>query len=104
MDLRRDQLVRYNLRAQDVNDAVTTGLADRLAESGGLGRGLHRGGLRHLRPRDSLTLKHTLQTRLWLQVAVSSCAALLLLVYCSYPVDFPISRIADYARRLATRK
>ena len=27
MDLRRDQLVRYNLRAQDVNDAVTTGLA-----------------------------------------------------------------------------
>jgi len=29
--------------------------ADRLAESGGLGRGLHRGGLRHLRARDPLT-------------------------------------------------
>jgi heavy metal efflux system protein len=27
MDLRRDQLVRYNLRAQDVNDAVATALA-----------------------------------------------------------------------------
>lgn len=30
MDLRRDQLVRYNLRAQDVNDAVTTGLAGKM--------------------------------------------------------------------------
>jgi cobalt-zinc-cadmium resistance protein CzcA len=27
MELRRDQLLRYNLRAQDVNDAVTTALA-----------------------------------------------------------------------------
>jgi heavy metal efflux system protein len=30
MDLRRDQLVRYNLRPQDVNDAVTTSLAGRM--------------------------------------------------------------------------
>jgi cobalt-zinc-cadmium resistance protein CzcA len=30
MDLRRDQLVRYNLRAQDVNDAVTTALAGKM--------------------------------------------------------------------------
>jgi cobalt-zinc-cadmium resistance protein CzcA len=30
MDLRRDQLVRYNLRAQDVNDAITTALAGKM--------------------------------------------------------------------------